>query len=250
MLAIARPRVANAPKQFVRRVDAQRWLNETNQALIEGRYVDPRAGRITLHEYAEDWLGRQAQRPTTAEQMEGVVRRYIDPPLGSMRLGTIQPSDIQRWVKQRSRTLAPSTAGVAHRILSGILKSAVADRRIVSNPCAGTKVPEVTKPKVQPITEDQLAAIVEHMPRRHQALVILAAGTGFRQGEIFGSHRRPRQSRETNRPGQPPARQRQRAPRELPLDHARLQEQRGRPGAALGVLDGVEPRPQTSRRAG
>ncbi|WP_256792234.1 tyrosine-type recombinase/integrase [Terrabacter sp. Ter38] len=37
-----------------------------------------------------------------------------------------------------------------------------------------------------PITEDQLAAIVAHMPRRHQALVILAAGTGLQQGEIFG----------------------------------------------------------------
>lgn len=39
---------------------------------------------------------------------------------------------------------------------------------------------------VLPITEDQLAAIVAHMPRRHQALVILAAGTGLQQGEIFG----------------------------------------------------------------
>lgn len=173
-------------KQFVRKVEAQRWLSETSQALHDGRYVDPRAGRITLHDYAQDWLSRQVHRPTTADQMGGVVRRYIDPHLGSMRLATIQPADVQRWVKQLSLTLAPSTVGVAHRILSGILKSAVADRRIVLNPCTGTKLPKVTKPKVQPITEDQLAAIVQHMPRRHQALVILAAGTGLRQGEIFG----------------------------------------------------------------
>lgn len=173
-------------KQFARKVDAQRWLSETSHAVLEGRYVDPQAGRITLHEYAQEWLARQVHRPTTAEQMEGVVRRYVDPQLGTMRLASIQPSDIQRWVKQLSSTLAPSTVGVAHRILSGILKSAVADRRIVSNPCVGTKLPKVTKPKVQPITESQLAAIVAHMPRRHQALVILAAGTGLRQGEIFG----------------------------------------------------------------
>ena len=61
--------------------------------------------------------------------MAGVVRRYIDPHLGGMRLSTIQPADVQRWVKHLSGTLAPSTVGVAHRILSGILKSAVADRR-------------------------------------------------------------------------------------------------------------------------
>ena len=173
-------------KQFARKIDAQRWLSETDQAVLEGRYVDPQAGRVTLHEYAQEWLARQVYRPTTAEQMEGVVRRYVDPHLGGMRLAAIQPSDIQRWVKHLSGALAPSTVGVAHRILSGILKSAVADRRIVSNPCVGTKLPKVAKPKIQPMTESQLAAIVEHMPRRHQALVIMAAGTGLRQGEIFG----------------------------------------------------------------
>src|SRR6476469_4724935 len=76
-------------KQFVRKVDAQRWLNENSQALVEGRYVDPKAGRITLQEYAQEWLSRQVQRPTTADQMAGVVRRYIDPHLGGMRLSTI-----------------------------------------------------------------------------------------------------------------------------------------------------------------
>ncbi|MER7070936.1 site-specific integrase [Terrabacter sp. NPDC000476] len=173
-------------RQFVRKVDAQRWLSETTQALADGRYVDPRAGRITLHEYDHDWLARQVHRETTAEQMSGVVRRYIDPVLGDLRLAAIQPADVQRWVKTLSRTLAPSTVEVAHRILYGILKSPVSDRRIVSNPCVGTKLPKVTKPRVHPISEDQLAAIVQHMPRRHQALVILAAGTGLRQGEIFG----------------------------------------------------------------
>ena len=216
-------------------------------------------------------------RPTTADQMAGVVRRYIDPHLGGMRLAAIQPADIQRWVKQLSHTLAPSTVGVAHRILSGILKSAVADRRIVANPCTGTKLPKVTKPKVQPITEDQLAAIVEHMPRRHQALVILAAGTGLRQGEIFGLtvdrldlERRTvlvdRQLINVNgrEPffGPPKSQASVRVVplpsvvadalrahlQHLPLDHPRLHQQRRRPAAPVGVLDRVEPSPQAGRR--
>lgn len=173
-------------KQFARKVDAQRWLSETSQALLTGRYVEPQAGRITLRDYAADWLSRQVHRPTTADQMDGVVRRYIDPHLGHRQIAAIVPSDVQRWVKQLSLTLAPSTVGVAHRILSGILKSAVTDRRIVANPCAGTKLPKVNKPKVQPISEERLGAIIANMPPRHQALVVVAAGTGLRQGEIFG----------------------------------------------------------------
>jgi integrase len=75
---------------------------------------------------------------------------------------------------------------VAHRILSGIFKSAVVDRRIIANPCTGTKLPKVTKRRVQPISSSQLAAVLEHIPDRHRALVVVAAGTGLRQAELFG----------------------------------------------------------------
>jgi integrase len=173
-------------KHFVRKLDAQRWLDETSASQLAGLYVDPRAGRVTLRDYAEDWSSRQVHRPTTSEQVDGVLRRHVYPLLGDRPLSSIMPSDIQRWVRHLSQTLAPSTVGVAHRILSGVLKSAVADRRIMSNPCVGTKLPKVSKKRVQPISTQDLAAIVRRMPARHQALVIMAAGTGLRQGELFG----------------------------------------------------------------
>lgn len=173
-------------KHFLRKVDAQRWLEETSASLLMGQYVDPRAGRITLQEYAEEWTSRQVHRPTTAEQLEGVLRRHVYPSLGGRPLASIAPSDIQVWVKMLSLRLAPSTVGVAHRILSGIFKSAVTDRRIVVNPCTGTKLPKVPKRRIRPISTTHLSAIIDHMPERHQALVVLAAGTGLRQGEIFG----------------------------------------------------------------
>ena len=173
-------------KHFARKVDAQRWLDETRASMLSGQYVDPRAGRITLREYAQQWQLRQVHRPTTVDQVEGVLKRHILPTLGDRRLGSILPSDIQRWIRRLSETLAPSTVGVCHRILSGIFKSAVADRRIVSNPCTGTKLPRVPKRKVQPISAAQLGAILEEMPERHRALLVMAAGTGLRQGELFG----------------------------------------------------------------
>jgi integrase len=173
-------------KHFARKVDAQRWLDESQAAILSGQYVDPRAGRVTLREYAEEWKQRQVHRATTVEQVAGVLTRHIYPNLGDRRLNAILPSDVQRWIRRLSDTLAPSTVGVAHRILSAIFKSAVADRRIVSSPCAGTKLPKVAKGKVQPISADQLRAILTHVPARHRALVVLAAGTGLRQGELFG----------------------------------------------------------------
>jgi integrase len=173
-------------KHFARKVDAQRWLDETQAAALTGQYVDPRAGRITLREYAEEWKARQIHRPTTVDHLEGVLSRHVFPSLGDRRLSSLLPSDIQAWVRRLSDSLAPSTVGVAHRILSGILKSAVTDRRIVTNPCTGTKLPQVTKRKIQPISASQLHGILEHVPDRHRGLIVVAAGTGMRQGELFG----------------------------------------------------------------
>ncbi len=76
--------------------------------------------------------------------------------------------------------------GVIHRILAGIVKAAVRDRRIVASPCEGTKLPKVHRQRVEPMTLEAVQALTEAIPERYRALVTLAAGTGLRQGEVFG----------------------------------------------------------------
>jgi integrase len=75
---------------------------------------------------------------------------------------------------------------VVHRILAGIFKAAVRDRRIVASPCEGTKLPKVHRQRIEPMTLEAVEALTEAMPEMYRALVTLAAGTGLRQGEIFG----------------------------------------------------------------
>jgi integrase len=186
-----RPRYRDATgkehaRHFKRKVDAQRWLDEMTAAMVTGQYVDPAAGRVTVREYAEQWRASQVHRPTTAAHVETMLRRHVYLPLGQKRLSSVLPSDIQALVKRLSLDLAPATVGVVHRILAGIFKTAVRDRRIVTSPCEGTKLPKVHRRRVQPMTLEAVQALTETMPDRYRALVTLAAGTGLRQGEVFG----------------------------------------------------------------
>ena len=131
-----RPRFRDASgkehaRHFKRKVDAQRWLDEMTAAMVTGQYVDPAAGRVTFRDYAERWRATQVHRPTTAAHVETMLRRHVYPTLGDRPLSSILPSDVQSLVKRLSATLAPSTVGVVHRILAGIFKAAVHDRRIV-----------------------------------------------------------------------------------------------------------------------
>jgi integrase len=181
-------------KHFDRKVDAQRWMDETTASVVTGQYVDPNAGRITLRNYAENWRAAQVHREGTVVQVEGILYRHIYPVLGQRPISGVLPSDVQALVKRLSTTprtgsrrpLSPATVGVAHRVLSAIFKSAVADRRLASSPCVGTRLPKVEKRKVEPISTRQVHTLVEAMPERYRALVMLSVGTGMRQGEVFG----------------------------------------------------------------
>jgi integrase len=115
-----------------------------------------------------------------------MLRRHVYPSIGDLKLAEITPSVIQAWVKRISETLAPSTVGVVHGIVSSCLKSAVRDRRIASNPCDGTRLPDVEPKRVVPLTDDQVRTLHSKIDPRFKALVHLCAATGLRQGEAFG----------------------------------------------------------------
>jgi integrase len=180
------PRGPQKSKVFARKVDAQRWLDETLASIVTGQYVDPRAGRQTFREYAEQWRFAQIHRATTAAHVETMLRRHVYPSLGDKPLSSVLPSDIQTLVKRLTQTLAPATVGVVHRILAAIFKAAVRDRRIVASPCVGTRLPKIHKKRVEPLPVEAVLALTEAVPERYRALVTLAAGTGLRQGEAFG----------------------------------------------------------------
>ncbi|MEQ6901775.1 tyrosine-type recombinase/integrase [Nocardioides sp. YIM 152588] len=181
-------------RHFTRKVGAQRWLDETTAAIVTGQYVDPNAGRMLFRQYAEGWRAAQVHRPTSEAHVETTLRRHVYPYFGDKPIASILPSEIQAWVKRlaaepvtaKGKPLSPASVGVAHGIVSTIFRSAVRDRRIVANPCEGTRLPRAERRRVMPLTTAQVEALREAVPPEFRSLVVLAAGTGMRQGEIFG----------------------------------------------------------------
>jgi integrase len=180
-------------RHFARKVDAQRWLDEVTAAVVTGQYVDPRAGRVTFREYAEQWRTAQVHRPSSQAHIETMLRRHAYPALGERPLSSILPSEVQAWGKGLAsgdgghRALAPATVGVVHSIVSSVFKAAVRDRRIMANPCDGTRLPKVERVKVSPPTTEQVERLRDAFPMPElRTVVTFTAGTGLRQGEVFG----------------------------------------------------------------
>lgn len=173
-------------RHFTRKVDAQRWLDEIASSIVTGSYVDPRAGLLTFRDYAEDWRKAQVHRPSSRAHVETMLRRHAYPRFGDRPLSSIRPTEVQAWVAGLSGSMAPATVKVIHGIVAGIFKAAVRDRRLASSPCEGIRLPKVAPRRIEPFSTEQVTSLVNAVPERFRALVVLAAGTGLRQGEAFG----------------------------------------------------------------
>lgn len=154
--------------------------------LARGLYVDPAAGKESFRTVGERWRTSAVHRGSTAALVERRLRQHIYPAFGDRPIVTIRPSEIQAWVKDRSQVLAPSTVRVTYAYLVSIMNTAVRDRTIAFSPCAGIKLPEARRTEIVPLHPDAVRALIEAAPPRLRAMILLAAASGLRQGEVFG----------------------------------------------------------------
>jgi integrase len=153
-----------------------------------GSYVDPQAGRVTLAQYSSEWLEGQTFDAATRVATELRLRVHVAPHLGSHQLHALRPSMIQAWLRTLQLTLAPSYVRVIFSNLSAVLSAAVDDSIIAKNPCRASsiKLPGLDSTLVHPWAPEQVRAVAEALPDRFRMMVVLGAGCGLRQGEIFG----------------------------------------------------------------
>lgn len=173
-------------ENFAKRSQADNRADTIGADLARGLYVDPAAGKESFRAVAERWRTSAVHRDGTASRVERALRLHIYPTFADRPIVTIRPSEVQAWVKDRSQVLAPSTLRITFAYLVTVMHTAVRDRTIALNPCAGIKLPEVRRVEILPLHADAVRALIEAAPPRYRAMILLAAASGLRQGEVFG----------------------------------------------------------------
>jgi integrase len=183
-------RVHNAPQMFATKSDALAFLSITEADIHRGAWIDPRAGKVSVKDYANEWLAR---RPDLAIRTTELYRYLLDnhvlPDLGTSSLAALAPSKVRGWHAKLAQSHA-STAAKAYRLLSTIMRTAVTDGLILSSPCkvvGGGTERAVERPTASLAEVDALAAA---MPERFRLLVLLAMWCQLRRGELLGLRRR------------------------------------------------------------
>lgn len=171
-------------KHFARKVDAQRFLTEVEHRLLSGTYTPLAAGQITVAAYAEEWVGRRSWAPSTLAWATRDLERHILPVLGQRPLASLRRSHVEEWLQ----TVQLEPGGVAHALgtLSALLGTAVGDERIPRNVAKGVQVAQADRPPFEVLTVDQVRRLATSADEMAKATIVTVAGTGLRQGELFG----------------------------------------------------------------
>ena len=140
--------------------------------------------------YLQRWLADDValnKSFKTFEEYEGAVRLFVLPHLGSMKLAALSGAKLQQWQASLARKGVSANSRLRSiRILRCALNKAVRLRLLPFNPMAAVEKPRVIREERKPLEPEQCTALFAAC-RQHRLgdLIVLAAMTGLRKGELF-----------------------------------------------------------------
>jgi|SRR5581483_3807674 len=178
----------------ITRKQAEKLLQARLVAVREKRWRAP--SPLTFGEYAARWLRegetKRAWKPKTREAYATVVDRLTET-LGSRRLSDLSPRDVAAYVAAKTKSdthpngYAPATVNRDVSILHDILKTALREELIDSNPAAGAERPRIRQKKwriLKPAEVGRVARAFTDEQARVAFLVLVICG--LRRHELQG----------------------------------------------------------------
>lgn len=175
--------------------DAKDARDKARVAAREGQYVDKNA--ITVSAYLNDWLTAHALevKPRTLASYSYLVRQYIEPHIGSMRLQAVRPTTLSALYRdlldnggKDGLGLSRRTVDYVHSILRKAFNDAVnSEQLLTSNPAMRAKRPRREVRGLREVwSADELRVFLDLVStHRLYAFYRLAAYTGARRGELL-----------------------------------------------------------------
>jgi integrase len=171
-----------AAKDYLHDKDDRRRRNEASPRASDGRRLFAKAAQDVA-------ATRAGRRASTRARDESVMASLILPTFGDVQLRNVSGTMVETWIGSLvTRRCAPATIRKAFQLLGGVMRYSARKRWLLRSPLEDVDLAEIL-PKDDHIEQRfldateirQLAAAIDP---RYQALVLCAAYTGARFGEL------------------------------------------------------------------
>jgi len=167
---------------------AQQRLSERLAAINQGKQKPQRL--ITFQRFVlERWEPNMypTLRRSTQRNYSWYIRRHLLPFFGALHLPEIGAADVQVFIAQKSRQIAPKTVVCLRNLLSKVFNTAQRWEYVNSNPAQGAQVPALVDTRERrTLTAEQVQALRAELQEPFRTMVLLAVLSGLRRGELFG----------------------------------------------------------------
>jgi integrase len=146
---------------------------------------------LTVAAYLDHWMHSDLRGTVslrTEEIYANLVRLYINPNIGDVRLQKLQPSDVTRLLAELNRSgLSPSTRRMVRAMLHRALRIAQYNGLVTRNVVALSIQPRSSYHEQRSMTRNQAIRFTNAAKEsKLEAALVLALALGLRRGEILG----------------------------------------------------------------
>ena len=106
---------------------------------------------------------------------------------GPRQIAPVTPGDVQGWIASLTVAgYAPSTIRKACELAAVVFRAAIDSDLLSRSPIRGVRLPQIVSQELRLLTISEVGHLVDKTPKRHRAIVLAAAYTGLRFGELAG----------------------------------------------------------------
>lgn len=180
---------------FPRKRDAADWATVQEQSVKFGTHVAPRAGRLTVGDWAVRWQATLSVGPRTAEAYRERLRSLILPRWADVPLDRITLTDVKVWTANMPSRSGGTASAIRRRnavqLFARMLDAAVDEGLLPRNPAhtrSGSKADYLPKARTAKehryLTHEQLRRVADAATPEARRLILVTGYTGMRFGEV------------------------------------------------------------------
>ncbi|MER5436781.1 tyrosine-type recombinase/integrase [Streptomyces sp. NPDC002588] len=180
-----------AEKTYPTKTEAQIALAQIEADITRGQWSDPDAGAVNFADYATAWLRDRKLADRTRERSESVMRLHVLPTFGAGTIADVTTARVRSWRgKLLGADVGEPTVVKAYQLLRALMNTAVDDELIRRNPCRIKGADRYDVPERPFLTVAEVFAVADAIALRYRLLILLAAFTTLRFGELAALRRR------------------------------------------------------------
>lgn len=164
------------------------------EVLDELKKLDPNkvveGEKHTVESWLNRWLEHSAKPKVagqTHQRYEQLVRLYLLPHLGTIRLAQLRDEDVEDfYAKLTAAGVSNWIAKMCGALLANALRPAVKRGWLNRNPAAEVAKPRPAEEELAILTDEEVRKFLAAVRGNHlEAIFVLAVGSGMRQGELL-----------------------------------------------------------------